>query len=325
MPVTLANARLLTQDKLAQTVIDEFRKSSAFMDMLVFDDNVSMGGGSTLRYLYDRVTTYGSAAFRAINSDYTQQEAQVTQYSAELKPFGGSFGIDRVIQDDVRGITNQLTLQLSQKIQATVALFCDTFINGDTASVSSAFDGLAKALAGSSTAITPTAAIDLSSTAALDANYNTFMDALDSWLSTMDGVTALLVNNKLKAVLNGIARRSSLFDGNGADAFGQKVLKYAGIPIVVLGDKSGSTDPIIGIDASAKTTSIYAVRIGLDGVHGITPQGGKIVKAYLPKFGTDTENSDAVKKGAVEMVAAMALKATRAAGVLNKIKVLPTA
>ena len=43
MAFTLADAKNLSQDKLTNSVIDEFRKSP-LMDTLVFDDAASAGG-----------------------------------------------------------------------------------------------------------------------------------------------------------------------------------------------------------------------------------------------------------------------------------------
>ena len=78
----------------------------------------------------------------------------------------------------------------------------------------------------------------------------------------------------------------------------------------------GSTSPVSLINAGGET-SLYAVRLGMDGFHGISMAGQPPVKAWLPDYKT----AGAVKKGEVEMVAAIALKATKAAGVLRKIKV----
>ena len=47
MAVLLADAKLLTQDKLTQDVIDEFRKDP-LMDLLIYDNCVAMNGGSTV-------------------------------------------------------------------------------------------------------------------------------------------------------------------------------------------------------------------------------------------------------------------------------------
>ncbi len=316
MPVLLADAKNFTQDKLTQFIIDEFRKD-LLMELMLFDDTVTPIG-ETLAYVYNRVTTLPTAAFRALNSEYTAQEAKTTQYTAALKQLGGSFQVDRVIQNHVKGVTDQITFQLSQKIAATKALFADTFINGDTAANANSFDGLNKALVGSSTETNTTTAIDLSTSAAITTNFHVFMDALDKMLSELNGeITAIAVNQKLKAVINGVARRSGYFSTSDVDAFGKPVTKYSGIPFVAMGHKPGTAQPIIGIDGTAGTTDLYAMRIALDGVHAVSPSGSTIVNAYLPNM----QAPGAVKTGEVEMVTAMALKATRAAGVMRKIKI----
>jgi len=319
MALTLSDAQALSDSKLAAQVIDEFRHDPLF-DLMLFDNNAKAQGGKSLTYVYNRVTTLPTAAFRTIGSDYTAQEAKTSQYSVTLKPFGGSFEVDRILQSDEQQIMDLIQFELSQKIKATKALFTDTFINGDADS-GNAFDGIDTALKDSNTEYIPDAAIDLSTSANITANGNLFMDELDKMLAGLDGTpTAILVNRKLAAVINGIARRSGYFSTNEADAFGAPVTKYAGIPIISLGDKpgqgAGTDTPIISVSDEGET-SLYAVRIGLDGVHAVSPEGNNIVNTYLPNMA----EPGAVKKGEVEMISAVALKATRAAGVLRKIKV----
>ena len=325
MAVTLADAKKLTQDKLTMDVIDEFRKDD-LMDALIYDDDVALNGGSTLAYTYNRVTTNGTAAFRAINSEYTAQEAKTTQYTTNLKVFGGSFGIDRVIQNHVKGVTNQLAFQLSQKIQGATALFSDTFFNGSVASDATTFDGIDVALTGSSTEVTPASAIDLSSSSAIDSNYKAFLDYVEDMLANLDGApTFLAMNRKMRSAFNKVARRTVAYTEE-RDDLGRPVSYYDGIRLLTIGDKQNSSTPIIpnstttgeGQEAVTVGTSLYAIRTGLDGVCGITPQGDSIIKVYMPSFDTP----GAVKTGEVEMVAGMALKATRAAGVLRNIKIV---
>ncbi|HBB27683.1 MAG TPA: phage capsid protein [Clostridiales bacterium] len=316
MAITLAEAKVLTQDKLAQIIIDEFRQDR-LLDMMIFDNTVTPQGQS-LAYIYNRVTTLSTAGFRAINSEYVAQEAKTTQITSNLKVFGGSFNVDRVIQNHVRGIADQVSFQMQQKIKATKAVFADAFFNGDSAVNTNSFDGIDKAITGSSTELVPDAVIDLSTSAAMDTNFKSFMDMLDKMLSNLDGTpTVLGMNRIMAAIMNGIARRSNYFSSSDVDAFGKPVLKYAGIPIYEVGDKPGTSNSIIGIDATAKTTSIFAMRVGLDGVHAASPEGDQLIKHYLP----DMTLPGAVKTGEVEMVATAALKATRAAGALRKIKV----
>lgn len=319
MPVTLTEAKKNVQDALQLGVIDEFRKSSFLLNNLTFDDVVSpTGGGATLTYAYTRLITQPTAAFRAVNSEYTPQEVTKQRYSADLKVFGGAFEIDRIIAS-MGGITNEVTLQLAQKVKAAQALFNDTVINGDSAVDANAFDGLEKALTGSSTEMVPSSAIDLSTSAAIDSNYKVFLDILDEFLMGLDGAPGAIMGNlKLMAKIRAVARRSAMYNTS-KDEFGQQVEKYGDTPLVDLGAKPGSNNPVVPLltDASAGQTSLYAVRFGLDGFHGISMAGQPPIKTWLPNF----KDAGAVKKGEVEMVAAVALKATKAAAVLRKIKV----
>ena len=97
MAVTLANVRAGMQDALSAQVIDEFCKSSYLLDNMIFDDAVTpMGGGASMTYAYTRVTTWPAAGTRAVNTEYTAQEAEKKRYIVDLKVMGGSFEIDDI-------------------------------------------------------------------------------------------------------------------------------------------------------------------------------------------------------------------------------------
>ena len=328
MPITLEQAKVGMADKVDQQVIDEFRRNSLLLDRMLFDDAVSPGtGGSTLAYGYVRLKTPARAQFRNINEEYIPQEADREEHIARLKIFGGSFEIDRVIAE-TSGAVDEVQFQLQEKIKAASNLFHYTVINGDSAVDSKAFDGLDKALVGSSTEVNTENYIDLSSTNALDENYLGFMDLLDDFLSELDGrPTFLLGNSKLMTKIKAVARRAGYLTPS-EDAFGRPVDTYDGIPLIDLGyyvDENGLTIPTvkieereIGENTISGLTDLYAVRLGLDGFHGATVTGNRIIRTYLPDF----TQPGAVKKGEVEMIAAVVLKATRAAGVLRNIKVV---
>ena len=320
MAITLAEASKNVQDDLQAGVIDEFRKSSWIMDHITFDDVVSpVGGGATMTYSYARLKTQPTAGFRAINAEYVPQTTEKELFNTTLKVFGGSYEIDRIIAN-MGGIASEVELQQAQKIKAANALFNDTFINGDTATDEKAFDGLEKALAGSTTeyngAVDDTA-IDLSTSALITDNYMQFLDMLDEFLTGLDGAPSFIGGNaKLIAKLRACARRASMYQMLKND-FGQQVEAYGNIPFVDLGAKAGSNDDVIATDGTAGTTSLYVARLGLDGLHAVSMAGQMPVKTWLPDFST----AGAVKKGEVEMTGAIALKATKAAGVFRKIKV----
>lgn len=317
MAVTLAQAKLNVQDDLQMGIIDEFAKSNFLFNNLTFDDVVSpTGGGATMTYAYTRLLTQPTAAFRAINSEYTPQEVTKQRYTADLKVFGGAFEVDRVISN-MGGILQEVTLQLQQKIKAASALFNDTVINGDSAVDANAFDGLDKALTGSSTEFIPGAAIDLSTSAAVDANYKAFLDVLDEFLMGLDGTPSFIGGNiKAIAKLRAVARRAGMYQITKND-FGQQVESYGNIPFVDLGAKPGTNNPVVPVDGVSGETSLYVARLGLDGFHAVSMAGVAPVQTWLPDYTT----AGAVKKGEVEMVSAVVLKATKAAGVMRKLKV----
>ena len=221
--ITLAEAQKNVQDALQAGVIDEFRKNNFLLDNLTFDDAVSpTGGGATMTYAYTRLLTQPTAAFREINTEYTPQEVSKQRHTVDLKVFGGAFQVDRVIAK-MGGIVSEVTLQMQQKIKAAQALFNDTVINGDSAVDAKAFDGLDKALTGSSTELVPTAAIDLSTSAAVDTNWKSFLDLLDEFLMGLDGTpTAIMGNTKMISKLRAIARRASMYQVT-QNAWGQQV------------------------------------------------------------------------------------------------------
>ncbi len=321
MAVTLAEAKKNVQDALQMGIIDEFRKSNWILDHITFDDCVSpTGGGATPTYAYTRLLTQPTAAFRAINAEYIPSEVTRQRHTVDIKVFGGSYEIDRVIAN-MGGIISEVELQQAQKIKAAQALFNDTFINGDSATNANAFDGIDKAVTGSSTeynAASGDSVIDLSTSAAVTNNYMVFLDMLDEFLMGLDGTPSFIAGNtKLIAKIRACARRASMYQTT-LNEFGQQVEQYGNIPLIDMMAKPGSNNDVIATNTDG-TTSLYVGRLGLDGLHAVSFAGVAPVQTWLPDYST----AGAVKKGEVEMNAAIALKATRAAGVFRKIKVKP--
>ena len=221
MAVTLAQAKLNVQDDIQAGIIDEFAKSSYLLNNIPFDDVVSpLGGGASLTYGYTRLVTQPTAAFRAVNEEYTPQEVKKQRYTVDLKIFGGAFEIDRIIAG-MGGIVDEVQLQAAQKAKAASALFCDTVINGDSATNAKAFDGLDVALTGTDTEVTTTA--DLSTSALVTTNYMAFLDEFDEFLSNLNGTPdALLMNSKMAAKMRAVARRAGMYQTT-QDAYGRTV------------------------------------------------------------------------------------------------------
>ena len=328
MAITLAEAKVGMADKVDQQVVDTFRRSSLLLDRLTFDNCISPGtGGSTLGYQYTMLKTPATAATRAINSEYTANEAKRETKRTQAIIMGGSFEVDRVLQN-TSGAIDELSFQAEQKIQATANYFHHLVINGTSAGsgagfVPNTFDGLKKLLAGSSTEYAATA--DLTTSAQIDANYNTFLDELDEFISGLDGMPdMLLMNRKMLSKLRGIARRAGYYEST-KDDFGRVVETYNGIELMDAGqyyDGSKTVDTVADTAAgssAAGTSDIYAVKFGLDAFCGISPQGTGVITSYMP----DLTLPGAVKKGEVELVAGVALKNSLKAGRMTGIKTSP--
>lgn len=328
MPITLAEAKVGMADHVDQMIVDEFRRSSLLLDRLVFDNAISPGtGGSTLTYGYIQLKTPSTAAVRAINSEYTAGEAKRQEKTAKAVIMGGSFEVDRVLQS-TSGAVDELAFQAAQKIKATSNYFHNLVINGTSTSsgdgfVVNTFDGLRKLLNGTSNVFDTT--IDLSDSTKLDSNSNAFIDQLDQLVHSIDGETSmLLMNGDMLLKVRAAARRAGYYERT-KDDFGRVVETFAGIPLLDVGKYYNGTASVdvIGTStpsaAAAGTSSIYAVSIGLDGFHGISPTGNSVISSYMP----DLTAPGAVKKGEVELVAGVVLKNTLKAAALNGIILKP--
>ena len=313
MAITLNEAKIGMADKVDQQVVDMFRRSSALLDKLTFDNVISPGtGGSTLTYGYIQLKSPATAAVRNVGGEYTPGEAKREKKTTSAVIMGGSFQIDRVLQNTA-GAADELAFQAEQKIKATANCFHNMTINGTTEA--GGFDGLKKLLAGTANEIT--SEVSLKTSAELDSNYNAFLDEMDAFLATLDGsADMLLMNTQMLVKLRSIARRAGYYDRS-VDDFGKTVETYAGIPMVDMGkfyDGAASVDVIPTTDGK---TAIYAVCMGLDGFHGISPMGTGVISSYLP----DLSAPGAVKTGEVELVAGVALKNTLKAAVLKDITI----
>jgi len=332
MPVTLAQAKLNVTDAVDVQIIDEFQKSNDILNRITFDEAVSpAGGGATLTYSYTRQLTQRGAAFRAINSEYAPQEATKVRASVDLKPLGGSFQIDRVL--DSVGQARETAFQMRELLKATSAKFNDAVFNGDTAVDANGFDGLSKILTGTTTEYLPLA--NGTSTGYRDwttvdtkAEAIAEIEQIDAWLSLLDETPdAIYGPKKVLSMFKRLAMWADQYEKT-TDAFGRTVGSYNGIPLIDPGTKDGSNTDVLattardadGGGAGGSITGLgdlYAVRFGLDGFHAVSTTGS-LVRNWMPDFST----AGAVKTGEAELgPAAVVLKKTKAAGVFRNIKV----
>ena len=305
MAITLEQAKISMADKVDQQVVDMFRRNSMLLDNMVFDNAISPGtGGSTLTYGYIQLKTPSTAAVRTINGEYTPGEAIREKKTTGAIIMGGAFQVDRVLQNTA-GAADEVAFQAEQKIKATANYFHNLVINGSAEEedgfVGGTFDGLRKLLAGTGNEVT--SQVDLTTSTKLDENYNAFLDEMDAFISTLDGTPSmLLMNRDMLIKLRSIARRAGYYERS-TDNFGRMVETYAGVPMVDMGKYFDGVSPKDVVATEGGKTSIYAISMGLDGFHGISPTGDGVINSYMP----DMHTPGAVKTGEVELVAGIAL------------------
>ena len=313
MAITLMEAKVGMADKVDAAVVDMFRRSSALLEGMTFDNCISPGtGGSTLSYGYIQLKTPGIAGIRAVGSEYTPGEAKREKKTTNAVIMGGAFQVDRVLQNTA-GAADEIAFQAEQKVKATANFFHNMVINGD--SEQGGFDGLKKLLAG--TANEQASSVSIASSQELDENYNAFLDEMDAFIASVDGTPDLLLMNTAMLIkLRAVARRAGCYNRS-QDDFGNFVETYAGIPMVDMGKYFDGENVVDVIPTEGGKTAIYAVCLGLDGLHGISPLGSGVINSYLP----DISAPGAIKTGEVELVAGIALKNTLKAAVLQDIAV----
>lgn len=328
MALTLNEMKVGMSDKVSQQVVDIFLRNSEILHLLPFDNCVSPQGGSTLTYSYVQKKLPSVAAFRALNTEYTPGHATIEKKTADLKIFGGSFDIDRVLKQ-AEGPYNNMAFQMKEKILAAISLFHYTIINGDATTNANEFDGLDKMLAGTTSEYGVSTVIDVSTAEALKANADQFYEALQNLIKETQA-DALLMNTRTISKIQTLARILG-YKTESEEAFGRKVVSMDGCRFMDLGKHytvsggaaTGNDCVKAGISRTVGTaqtglTDIYGVKFDVnDGFHAASLTGNGAIHQYLPDF----TKPGAVKTGEVEMVAATVLKNTAHAGVLRNVKI----
>ena len=294
MAITFADLAANSTDKMVQGFVNETITDSYLLSALTFDDCMTANGTSDLIYSYKRVKTPAAAAFRALGAEPAETAPVVEKKSTAVGILSDKWTMDRVAKDAAGDLYE---LYLEESKNAIIRKFNSTFISGDTAKETNGFDGLAKALKGSSTEFT--SKTDL--TTVTQAAALAYMEELDTMLSgLMRTPDVLLMSPAQRVKLNACLRVVGLGTQT-METAGRVVPSYGGIAIQEMRDGALSTG------------DVYACCLGMDGVHGVTLAGGNAVSVTLP----DWSAPGAVKTGDCELVCGLAVKATKAAGVLH--------
>lgn len=292
--ITLAELATNADGKLVQGFVNEIITDSYLLSALTFDDCLNSTGTSDLTYTYKRVKTPMEAKFRALNTEPEKSKPEIERVTTQVAILSDAWNMDRVAKE---AASDLYELHLVESKNAIIRKFNATIIGGDTTVDENGFDGLSKAVTGTSTDFT--SAVDLD--ALEKASALAFAEEMDNFLSAlMRDPDVLLVSPRMNVKINAICRILGISNVT-MDSAGHRVSAWDGIRIEELRD------------GALKTNDIYAACLGMDGFHGITLKGGNAVSVNLPNW----EAPGAVKTGDAEFVCGCALKATKAAGVLR--------
>lgn len=296
MATTLAALATNSQDKLKQGFINELITDSYLLGAMPFDDCMTANGTSDLVYAYKRVVTGASANFRALNEEPTVSEVTIKRETTKPGILSSKWDMDRVAKAAAEDL---YALKVAESKNAIIRGFNKTLVNGDTTVDEKGFDGLDKALRGSSTEFT--SAVDLTGLDKPTAlKFATEMDILLAALVRDPDVLA--VSPHMATVMNAVCRYMGMESITMDDA-GKRVQHWDGIRIEKLKD------------GALTTNDIYAICFGMEEFHGITLTGDAGISVHLP----DWNAPGAVKSGDSEFVCGCALKKTKAAGVLRAL------
>lgn len=293
MSVTLADLAENAQDKLVQGFINEIITDSFLLSAMTFDDCLN-AGRSDLVYSYKRITELMTAKFRALNSEPEQSEIKFKRITTSPGILSDSWKMDRVAK---RAAEDLYAEYVAESKNAIIRKFNATVINGDTKTEKNGFDGLSKALTGTSTEFK--SAVDLS--AVTKEKALAFASEMDVLLGALHrDPDAIIVAPSMYARINAVCRELGISNVT-MDGAGHRVSSWDGIRIEQLRD------------GAMTTNDVYAVCFGMEDFHGITLSGGEAISVHLP----DWSSPGAVKSGDAEFVCGCALRKTKSAAVLR--------
>jgi hypothetical protein len=214
---------------------------------------------------YNREATMPAASFYDVGDTWTEATPTFTPVTAALKIMGGDADVDNFLQQTYANPNDIEAEVIASRSKSVAHLFSDAFYNGDTAVNAKAFDGLTKAIPGGQT---------------VAAGANGGALTLDLMDQVMDLVKpgkpdAFMMSKRSRRKLSSLRRASGNLLETDVNQFGQRVLFYDGIPVVV--DDFVSDTQTKG-SSGAVCSSIYSVKFGQGiGVMGLENEGITIV------------------------------------------------
>lgn len=274
MALTKAEAAKLTQDLLLRGVIETIIVEAPILNLLPFRQVTGTA------VTYNREATIPTAEFYDVGDAWTEATPTFTQVATALKIMGKDADVDQFLQSSYANPNDLEAEVIASSAKATAQLFSATFITGDSAVNAKAFDGIAKLIAGAPGTQTVTNGAN-GAAVTLD-QMDVLIDAVKPGRPDV-----LLMSKRERRSLSKLRRTSGNLLEVDRDQFGLRALFYDGIPLVI--DENIPVNVTTG--TSTDTASIYALKLGAEGVLGFENGQGIQVDEVGPLETKDAERS----------------------------------
>jgi len=269
---TIVEADKYSRTQLLAGVVEEIVDASPMFAFLPFD--TVLGNSLT----YNRENTLGTAQFYDPADVWVESTPTVTQVVAKLKIVGGDADLDKFLALTRSNEQDLRAMVLSMKAKAVVRAIENELIYGDVDDVNAkGFDGLHEILG------VVTGAQDVLAGSATTGGPGTF-SKLDEMIDKVKPgpPDALIMSRRSRRQIKKLARSQgwdlALSQPSGLN---RPINFYNDIPILVndfITDTEDCVDGGFGGKTGDDTTSIFGVKFGAEGLHGIDGGQGLTVE-----------------------------------------------
>ncbi len=249
MALLLADAQKLTNSVYVQGIVEALVTESQVLQMLPF---VDLNGQALV---YNQEATLSGSAWYATGATWVEQAVTITQKTATLQILGGDVDVDNFMNQTYRNPNNLRAEAVMEKAKAIAYGFNDGFFNGTGASNQPS--GLFTMVTGGQTR-----SLGVNGAAPTLDDYDALIDLIKPGKPD-----ALMMSKRSRRGLKKLARTTTAgYFETDVNKFGQRILHYDGIPIIV----DDNISDAITVGSSIDCSKVAAVKFGYNnGICGI--------------------------------------------------------
>ena len=243
MAITQIEAGKLANDLLIRGIVETIVKEAPVLQYLPFMEVT----GTSVRYTRENVMP--AATFYIPGDTWAEATPTFTSVQTGLTILGGDADVDNFLQATYADSQDVEAEVIASRAKAVAHAFAETFITGDTAVNAKSFDGIRK--------LTPAG-----QTVSMGTNGATItLDKLDEMIDLVKPgkPEMLIMSRRTRRQLKALRRTTGPILETSVSQFGEQVITYEGIPIVV--DDFMPDNETQG--AAVNASSIYALKVGM--------------------------------------------------------------